>query len=347
MHSTIGRCWRLGALLATLGTTSASAVDERPIPGRRLPQLTCYAGYLKLEALHGLDGVRAAIRQASARNDEAALRFLEQRLSEVIGKDAQAALQVVEWAHTTQEPEMSLYLRAVRESEAVRSPPVVDRLATLAERHQEPGHQLNALVALETQHRFEPAMLERLTTLARKKTLAPSVTRHAVRAIGRVMTNDFQRTGRLEPYMGRLLEVALDSPEPAIRSLAIEMATYTDARIDGPSLQQLAKLQREDPDAEVREMAALVMSSGRDTQAVLEAFGTSFPREKNECVRWALVRYAVRAAGAGALPLLQDFARQDARFQRDHAEFKALYDAGQVDFDRVFPRKANHHRCGG
>lgn len=347
MHSSLSRSWRLGALLTTLGTLPASAADERPIAGPRLPPLTCYAGYLKLEAPHGLEGVRAALRQALARNDQAALLFLEQRLAEVIGEDAQAALQVIEWAHTTQEPEMSLYLRAVRETGAVRSPAVVDRLATLAEKHPDPDHQVSALIALETQHRLEPALLERLTTLARKDSPALGVIRHAVRAIGRVMDNDFRRTGRIEPYLGKLLEVALDSTEPVVRGLALEMGTYPDARIEGPSLQQVMKLQREDPDPDVREMAALVMSAGRDTRAVLEAFGKSFPQEKNECVRWAIVRYAVRAAGAGALPLLKDFAKQDARFQRDYTEFKALYDAGHADFDRVFPGKANHHRCGG
>ncbi|AKI99565.1 hypothetical protein ATI61_109239 [Archangium gephyra] len=347
MHSSITRCWRLGALLAALGTTSASAVDERPIAEPRLPRLTCYAGYLKREALHGLEGVRAAIHQAIAQNDQAALLFLEQRLAEVIGEDPRAALQVVEWAHATPDPEMSLYLRAVRETEAVRAPAVVDRLATLAESHQDPGHQASALMALETQHRFEPPMLERLTTLARKDTLATGVAMHTVRTIGRVMDNDFQRTGRFEPYMGKLLEVALDSTEPDVRALAIEMGTYPDARIEGQSLQQLAKLQREDPDPDVREMAALAMSSGRDTQRVLDSFGESFLQEKNECVRWAIVRYAVRAAGTRALPLLKDFARQDARFRQDYADFKALYDAGQVDFDRVFSGKANHHRCGG
>jgi hypothetical protein len=291
--------------------------------------------------------VRAAIQQAVARNDQAALRFLEERLAEVIAQDTRAALQVMEWAHTAQEPEMSLYLRAVRETEAVRAPAVVDRLVTMAESHQDPGHQGTALTALETQHRFEPAMLERLTTLAKRDTLATGVAMNTVRAIGRVMDNDFQRTGRFEPYLDKLLEVALDSTEADVRSLALEMGTYPDARIEGKALQQLARLQAEDPDPGVREMAALVMSSGRDTQAVLDAFRASFPREKDLCVRWALVRYAVRAAGPGALPLLKDFARQDARFQRDHAEFKALYDAGQVDFNSVFLAKAHHHRCEG
>ena len=339
------RRWCLAALLATLGAASASARDERPIPEARLPRYTCYAGYLQLEALHGLEGMRAAIRQASARNDPAALRFLEERLAEVIGQDASTALQVVEWAQTAQDPELSLYLRAVRETEAVRDPAVVDRLTTLAETHPDPGHQGLALTALETQHRLEPALLERLTTLARKDTLATGVAMNTVRAIGRVMDNDFQRTGRLEPYLGKLLEVAVDSTEPDVRSLALEMGTYPDARIEGRSLQQLAKLQAEDPDPDVREMAALVMSSGRDTQAVLDAFREAFPREKDKCVRWAIVRFAVRAGGPQALPLLKDFARQDARFQPDYAEFKALYDAGQVDFNRVFLDKAIHHRC--
>ncbi|HEX5748563.1 MAG TPA: HEAT repeat domain-containing protein, partial [Archangium sp.] len=221
----------------------------------------------------------------------------------------------------------------------------VDRLASMAESHQDPGHQANALMALETQHRFEPAMLERLTTLAKKDTLITGVAMHTVRSIGRVMDTDFQRTGRFDPYMGKLLEVALDSTEPSVRGLAIEMGTYPDARLDGASVQQLAKLHLEDPDPDVREMAALVLSSGRDTQAVLEAFRQSFPQEKNECVRWAIVRYAVRAAGARALPLLKDFARQDARFQQDYADFKTMYEAGQVDFDRAFIGKTIHHSC--
>jgi hypothetical protein len=222
---------------------------------------------------------------------------------------------------------------------------VVERLTALAETHPDIGHQVSALIALETQQRLEPAVLERLTALARKDTLDTGVVLHAVRTLGRVMENDFQHTGRLEPYLGRLLEVALGSREARVRGLALEMAIYPDARIEDAALRQVAKLQAGDPDPEVREMAARVMSSGRDTQAVLEAFRQSFPREKSECVRWALVRYAVRAAGARALPLLEDFARQDARFQRDYAEFKSLYGSGLVDFNQVFLGKPHHHRC--
>jgi hypothetical protein len=101
---------------------------------------------------------------------------------------------------------------------------------------------------------------------------------HTVRTIGRVMDNDFQRTGRFDPYMDKLLKVALDSTEADVRGLALEMGTYPDARLEGKSLQQLARLQAKDSDPGVREMAALVMSSGRDTRAVLDAFRESFRR---------------------------------------------------------------------
>ncbi|HSP79168.1 MAG TPA: HEAT repeat domain-containing protein, partial [Myxococcaceae bacterium] len=269
----------------------------------------------------------------------------EERLAEVIGQDASAALTVIEWAHTAQDPEMSLLLRAVRESEAVRQPAVVDRLTTMAETHQDPGHQALALVALETQHGFAPAMLERLTTLAKKDTLVTGVAMHTVRAIGRVMDNDFRRTGRFDPYMDKLLEVALDSTEPDVRGLAIEMGTYPDARLDAQATERLAKLHLEDPDPDVREMAALVLSSGRDTDTVLDTFRQSFPKEQELCVRWAILRFAVRAAGPEALPLLQDFARQDPRFQQDYLDFKRLYDSGQVDFDRAWLDKPIHHNC--
>jgi hypothetical protein len=317
-----------------------SAWAQRPEPG-----ISCYAGYLQREAPHGLEGVRAAIRQGLALGDEEALGFLGERLAEVIGAEEAAALQVLEWARAAPGREASLYLGALREAEAVRAPGVVERLVRLAETHPEPGYQGLALVALETQHHFEPALLERLTALASRDAGDVGVALQAVKTVGRVMETDFRKTGRFEPSLGRLLEVALASPEAKVRGLALEMGTYLDARVEGDSLARVMKLHAEDGDAGVREMAALLMSSGRDTGAVLEAFRQSFPKEEDRCVRWAIVRYAVRAGGAGALPLLEDFARRDARFRKDVQEFKALYGSGQVDFNRVWQGKALHHRC--
>ncbi len=332
--------WLAAAGLVLLAPADSRA--QRPLPE---PRISCYAGYLPREAPHGLEGVRAAVRQALAGEDAAVLRFLGERLAEVVGTRADAALQVVEWARTAQGAELTLYLGALREAEAVRAPAVVEQLVHMAETHPDAGHRGLALVALETQHRFEPAVLERLLALAKQEGLDVGLALQTVKTLGRVMEADFQKTGRFEPSLGRLLEVALDSPEAKVRSLALEMGTYLDARVEGPSLAQVMKLHAEDTDAGVREMAALLMSSGRDTQAVLAAFRQSFPKEKDRCVRWAILRYAVRAGGAGALPLIEDFARQDARFRRDAQEFKALYGSGQVDFNRVWQGKGIHHRC--
>jgi hypothetical protein len=53
----------------------------------------------------------------------------------------------------------------------------------------------------------------------------------------------------------------------------------------------------------------------------------------------------VRVAGAGALPLLQEFAAKDPRFVRDYTEFRDLYASGTVDFARIWLGKAEHHSC--
>lgn len=338
-----------GLLAAALLATWAAPAPAQQAPGfepeQRHPRLTCYRDYLQLEALHGLEGIRAAVRQAIERRDMAALQFLGERLAEVIGSDANAALQVIEWAQGADEPELPLYLNAVRDSQAVQTPQVVNRLLDMAERHQDPRHQAAALVSLESQRRLEPQVMERLTTLAKQDKLETGVAMHAARAIGRVMENDFRRSGQFEPYMHKLLEVALDSHEPDVRSLAMEMGVYPAARLDKQSVEQLARLHATDPSPEVREMAALVMSSGRDTEAVLGHFRQSFPAEKELCVRWAILRFALRAGGPSALPLVQEFARKDPRFQQDYLDFKSLYDAGHVDFDRVWLNKPIRHQC--
>jgi hypothetical protein len=300
-------------------------------------------GYLEFEAAHGLEGFRAAARQAFGRGDQAALGFLTERLTELIGKDSARALEVLGWTEQASEPELILYMNSLREAEAVREAPVASRLLTLAETLPSPTRQARALDALETQHRFEPEVLERLTALAKQEPPVPAVAMHAVRAMGRVMENDFRRTGRFEPYMTRLLEVAEHSADPNVRSLAVEMGTYPHVRWSGAVVEGLARRMRQDPNPGVREMAALTLSSGRDTQAVLEHFRAAFPAEKERCMRWALVRYAVRAGGAQALPLLREFARTDRRFQPDAEEFQALYDAGHVDFDRLWSSKRVRH----
>lgn len=333
--------------LACLAAVPAFAQSARtgPAPEQRMPRLTCRAGYLDFESVYGLEGLRAAIRQAVEQNDAAALTFLGERLSEVIGRDASAALQVVTWADTATEPEVSLLLGGVRGSEAMKDARVVERLFSMAERHADPGHQVQALVALETQPRLDAAAMDRLAAMAKKDTRPKGVAMSAARTLGRVMDNDFKATGSVTPYLTRLLDIARGSSDADVRTLALEMGTYPGARLDEASVTELARLMREDPDADVREMAALVLSTGRDTEAVLRHYAEAFRTEKSRCVRLAILRYTLRAGGAAALPQVQDYARQDRRFEQDHADFKALYDAGHTDFDRLWLNKRMRHRC--
>jgi hypothetical protein len=337
----------LALAVLCLVTLPALAQSARTGPGaeQRMPRLTCRAGYLDFESVYGLEGVRAAIRQALEQNDAAALTFLTERLAEVIGQDASAALQVVTWADTATEPELSVLLQGVRGAEAVRDARVVERLFGMAEGHSDPGHQTQALVALETQPRLDGAAMDRLATLAKKDSRVTSVAMHATRTLGRVMDSDFKNAGAVTPYLTRLLDITRGSGEEDVRTLAVEMATYPAARLDDAPVRELAKLLREDPDADVRELSALVLSTGRDTDAVLQHFAEAFRTEKSLCVRWAILRYTLRAGGAAALPQVKEYARQDRRLEQDYADFKALYDAGHTDFDRLWLNKRTRHRC--
>ncbi len=328
-------------LLSLFGVSPGIAQESE----QHLPLLVCYADELHDKSLSSLDGLRGAIQVALSRQDEAAMGFFGERLAELIGNDSTSALQVIGWARTAKEPELSLYLGALRDTGAVREPRVVAQLVEMAETHADAGHQLQALAALGTQRHFEPAMLERLATLARQDTRSPEVAMQAMSTLGQVMSNDFKRTGRIEPYFERLVDVALESSNAGVRSQALAMSTFAGARFDSGALDKLAGLQT-DPSPRVREMAAQAMASGRDTQRVLEHFRKSFGAENDLCVRWAIFLNAVRAGGVRALPLLQDLAQQDPRFLEDYTEFKALYEEGYTDFDRMFPIKPIHHQCG-
>jgi hypothetical protein len=328
------------------GTAGAQAAHTGPAAEQRMPRHACRAGYMDFEALYGgVEGVRAAIQQAMARSDMAAVVFLTERLAEVIGKDVSAALQAVTWAETAEEPELSALLQGVRDSEAVEDPRVAARLFSMAERHADPSHQALALVALETQPRFDGAVMDRLAAMAKQDTREKGVAMLATRTLGQVMGHDFKASGTVAPYMARLLDIARGSRDADVRTLALEMGTAPAARLDDASVKTLARVMREDPDADVREMAALAMSNGRDTDAVLQQFAEAFRSEKSLCVRWAILRYTLRAGGAAALPQVQEYVRQDRRLEQDAADFKALYDAGYTDFDRLWLKKRMRHRC--
>jgi hypothetical protein len=200
------------------------------------------------------------------------------------------------------------------------------------------------LLALETQKRLSAPNIQRLKALAMEPA-TDSAGWVATRTIGRVMKEDYERTGTFAPYWNELLDVGEKSEDLAVRLLALEMPSYSDPLIGSESMDRLVGIMRGDPERDVREMAAFRLAVTGEPQKALDAYRTAFPLEKDECVRWALFRFAVRAAGPNALPLLQQMAAQDARFVQDYQDFKRLYAEGTVDFARIWLGVQERHRC--
>jgi hypothetical protein len=144
-----------------------------------------------------------------------------------------------------------------------------------------------------------------------------------------------------------LLDISEKSDDMAVRMLALEMPTYSNPVIgkDPQELERLDKLMRTDRERDVREMAAYRLAVTEQPDKALEYYRTAFPQEHDECVRWAIFRFAVRAAGPGALPLLEQLAAQDPRFLQDYQDFKRLYAEGTVDFARIWQGVEERHNC--
>ena len=159
------------------------------------------------------------------------------------------------------------------------------------------------------------------------------------------MKTDFEHTGSYQPYWKELLAIGQGSEETAVQLLALEMPSYADPILDGGSIEALAELLRKDPDRSVREMAAHRLSVTNQPDKVLAVYRAAFPLERDECVRWAIFRFSVRVAGAGALPLLAEFAAMDPRFAEDKQDFMTLYASGTVDFNRIWLGKVERHQC--
>lgn len=122
---------------------------------------------------------------------------------------------------------------------------------------------------------------------------------------------------------------------------------YTDPPFGEVSRRRLASLILHHPSAPVRVMAASVISTARDTEEVLKVYQQAFQESNDLCVRWNMLKFSLRAAGAGALPLVEAWAKQDARFLQDYSDFKALYDSGIVDWGRIWLGKTANgfHQC--
>lgn len=329
------------------GASSGQAPSEsqKQPPKEQIPMPGCWEGVLAFDKSVSLETFRDALAQAVGAKDRYLATYLQERLTELVGDDAAKALQVLEWAAGASQPELGVYMEALKAAPAVHQPAVAEKLLKMGEDKGAPLlNRAAALDTLETQKRLSPAALARIKAIALDETV-DSVAWVAARTIGRVMKEDYERTGTYGPYWQELLDISGKSDDMAVRRIALEMPSYSDPLIDGASMDKLSKLMREDPERDVREMAAFRMAVTQEPEKALEAYRTAFDAEKDLCVRWAMLRFAVRAAGAEALPLVEQFAQKDPRFQPDYQDFKELYAQGTVDFARIWMGKKEHHDC--
>lgn len=329
----------------TGGVGSLEQLQEPRVKQDQLPMPGCWQGMAELDRTLTLDNFRQALAAAVSGRDRLLATYLQERLTELVGDDPARALQVLEWAEGTGQPELGVYIEAIKATAAVHRPEVVDRLLKMGE--DKGATLLNrgaAMDALETQKRLTPATLQRVKAIALDESL-DSTAWVATRTIGRVMKEDYERTGNFKPYWNELLDISEKSDDMASRLLALEMPTYSNPIIGEDSLERLDKIMRTDRERDVREMAAYRLAVTEQPDKVLEYYGSAFPQEHDECVRWAMFRFAVRAAGPGALPLLEQMAAQDPRFLQDYQDFKRLYAEGTVDFARIWLSVEERHNC--
>jgi hypothetical protein len=323
---------------------SSSAPSKLP-PDDRVPMPGCWQGLRDFDRDVSITDMRTAIAAAINGGDPLLSGYLRDRLAELVGADPARALSVLASARSASGPELAILMGAVKDAPAVRDPSVADKLLSMGEAKTESIELRSAaLDALETQEHLGALAIGRMKAIALDAT-SDSTAWMATRSLGRVMTEDFERTGSYEPYWKELLSIGQQSTETAVQLLALEMPSYADPILAGDDIGELAEILQKDADRSVREMAAHRLSVTRDQTKVLAVYRAAFPAERDECVRWAIFRFTVRVAGAGALPMLAEFAAQDPRFVDDQKDFLALYAAGTVDFARIWTGKMERHQC--
>ncbi|HZH75029.1 MAG TPA: HEAT repeat domain-containing protein [Archangium sp.] len=337
-----------GASSATAPSAQGVGLPKELKPKEEmLPMPGCWQGVAELDKNLSMANFQQALAAAISGKDRMLADYLQARLTELVGDDPQRALQVLDWAQGANQEEIGVYIEAVKATAAVQRPEVVDRILKMGEdKGASLLHRGAAMDALETQKRLGPATMARVKAIALDESL-DSVSWIATRTLGRVMKEDYERTGNFSPYWKELMDISEKSDDMAVRLMALEMPSYSNPLIgkDSQELERLARLMRTDSERDVREMAAFRLAVTEQPDKALEYYRDAFPQEHDECVRWAIFRFAVRAGGASALPLLQQLAAQDPRFLQDYQDFQKLYAEGTVDFSRVWMGKEERHNC--
>lgn len=266
--------------------------------------------------------------------DPLVLEYLKGRLAELIGDDEGRASEVLGWAREASPAEFKLFMGGLRGSAAL--PKLASKLTALGlDEKLDLGRRAGFLDELQRMPRLEPATLDKLATFAQDAASGEAgwVT---TRAIGRVMKEDYQKSGNFKPYLDKLLTISTQSADEQVRYLALEMEMHAEAPLDAKALERLGKLMATEGSEDVRMVAAHDLSMSEDKSKALELYGKNFEVEKDLCVRWSLFRFAARTAGKDALPVMADMAVADPRFQGIYQEFEKLYASGIVDFSRIW-----------
>lgn len=329
---------------ASAGPPAAASAGTPPVQ-EQLPLPPCWADVFQLDEKASLDSLHQALLAALGAQDPLLLQYLEDRLAEVIGDNSAHAQTVLAWAESAGPPLSTHLLAALKQAPAVQQPAVADTLVALGGNARLPlDARRAALDALETQRSLPSERLQRLKNIALDES-SDEAAWVAARSIGRVMTEEFKRSGRAGDYLQELLDIGGRSGDAAVRSLALEMASYADIPVEKSSVSGLSKILAADPDRQVREMAAFRLGLSRDPKAAGSALAAAFSGESDLCVRWAIFRFAVRANGAKALPLLDKLSRIEPRLRADYDDFVAIYSRGVVDFARVWQQKPERIQC--
>jgi hypothetical protein len=323
--------------------------EEPPRPQEAVPMPHCWSEIQRLDQVLSMDNFRTVLASTLMNQDRFLLNYLQERLTRMVGNDPQNALRVLSWAEELGEGmELAVYMEGLKKAPAVQHPKVSDRLFQLAENPKSPlALRAASVIGLETQKRFDPAALKRIKALALDET-ADQMAWNATRTLGRVMAEDFNNTGNYKAYWEQLLDISRKSEDRAVRTLALEMPTYSNPVLDAKSIDTLSEIMRTDRDREIREMAALRLSVTESPERAVEAYRAAFAAENDFCMRWAFFRFSLRAAGPAALPVVQQFAQQDPRFQQDYLDYKEFYDRGVLDWERIWANKKlypDHIRC--
>ncbi|WP_395855046.1 hypothetical protein [Cystobacter fuscus] len=326
-----------GTARAASGSPTGQGGAEQPQEkAPRFSKTTCWRDLERFNESVTLGTFRDWAGPLLASRDPHVLAYLKERLSELIGEDEGRALEVLDWAREASPGEFKLFLAGVRGAPALLKPRVVEQLMTLGlDEKLDLGRRAGFLDGLQKLPRLEPAQLERLSHFA-KDAASGEAGWVTTRAIGRVMKQDFERTGNVKPYLDKLLAIGTESLDEPVRYLALEMEMHADAPLDTQAVTRLAQVLTTEGSSEVRQVAAHDLSLAQDKAQVLDIYARAFATERDLCVRWALFRFSARAAGKDALPVMANMALADPRFQGDYQDIERLYASGIVDYDRIW-----------